>query len=313
MLSSFEKDTLISTLAAQVDALVARVAALETENAALREKLKAPPKTPDNSGTPPSQGRKANGDGKPGPKVRVHAGAHRPLHPNPTRYEAVRAEHCPRCHADLGDVAQAVVQTYDRIEIPEIAPDVTRVVLHGGVCPCCARGFKAAAPAGLEPGSPFGPNLRAFVLYLRFGQAIPFERLARLMRDLFGLEISEGALANLLQHSAQAFAAQASLIKQRLLSSTVLASDETSVRVGKKTFWTWVFHHADSACFVIRPSRGKAAVGEFLGDVAPRSGSPTASAPRWAGPPGTIRSASPICRATSSTRSTPAMPPSPPA
>ena len=33
---------------------------------------------------------------EPGPKVRVHAGAHRPLHPNPTRYEAVRAEHCPR-------------------------------------------------------------------------------------------------------------------------------------------------------------------------------------------------------------------------
>ena len=180
VLSSFEKDTLISALVAQVDALVARVAALETENAALREKLKAPPKTPDNSGTPPSQGRKANGDGKPGPKVRVHAGAHRPLHPNPTRCEAVRAERCPHCRADVGDVAQAAVQTYDRIEIPEIAPDVTRVVLHGGVCPCCAGRFKAAAPAGLEPGSPFGPNLRAFVLYLRFGQAIPFERLARL-------------------------------------------------------------------------------------------------------------------------------------
>src|SRR5215213_8301136 len=133
----------------------------------------------------------------------------------------------------------------------------------------CAGRFKATAPAGLEPGSPFGPNLRAFVLYLRFGQAIPFERLARLMRDLFGLEISEGALANLLQDSAPAFAAQTSLIKQRLLSSTVLASDETSVRVGQKTFWTWVFHHADSACFVIRPPRGKAVVREFLGDVRP--------------------------------------------
>ncbi|MEQ9193789.1 MAG: hypothetical protein RLP27_12515, partial [Rhodospirillales bacterium] len=36
-----------------------------------------------------------------------------------------------------------------------------------------------------------GPNLRAFVLYLRFGQAIPFERLARLLGDLFGLAISE--------------------------------------------------------------------------------------------------------------------------
>jgi transposase len=249
--------------------LVARVAVLETENAALREKLKAPPKTPDNSGTPPSQGCKANGDGKPSPKVRVHAGVHRPLHPNPTRYEAVRAERCPHCRADVTGVVQAAVQTYDRIEIPEIAPDVTRVVLHGGVCPCCAGRFKAAAPAGLEPGSPLGPNLRAFALYLRFGQAIPFARLARLMRDLFGLEISEGALANLLQDSAPAFAAQTGLIKRRLLSGTVLASDETSVRVGKKTFWTWVFHHADSACFVIRPSRGKAVVGEFLGTVRP--------------------------------------------
>jgi transposase len=258
-----------AALFARVDALVARVAVLESENAALRADLKAPPKTPDNSGTPPSQGRKANGDGKASPKARVHAGAHRPLHPDPTRCEAVRVERCPHCRADVGDVAQMAVQTYDRIEIPEIAPDVTRVVLHGGVCPCCAGRFKAAAPTGLEPGSPFGPNLRAFVLYLRFGQAIPFERLARLMRDLFGLEISEGALANMLQDSAPAFAAQTSLIKQCLLSSTVLASDETSVRVGKKTFWTWVFHHADSACFVIRPSRGKVVVGEFLGDVRP--------------------------------------------
>ncbi|MDO9714813.1 hypothetical protein, partial [Paracraurococcus lichenis] len=54
VLSSSEKDDLIATLLAQVDALVARVAAIEAENAALREKLQAPPKTPTNSGTPPS-------------------------------------------------------------------------------------------------------------------------------------------------------------------------------------------------------------------------------------------------------------------
>src|SRR5215207_9948535 len=59
-----------------------------------------------------------------------------------------------------------------------------------------------------------------------------------------------GALANILQDSAPAFETQASAIKRRLLSGTVLQSDETSARVGKRTFWTWVFHHADSACFV---------------------------------------------------------------
>ena len=155
-----------------------------------------------------------------------------------------------------------------------------------------AARFKAAAPRACPPGSPFGPNLRAFVLYLRFAQAIPFERLARLLSDLFGLEISEGALANILHDSAPAFETQASAIKRRLLSGTVLQSDETSARVGKRNFWTWVFHHADSACFVTAASRGKKVVEAFLGDVAPTFGFPTGLPPRWDGRGWTIRSAS---------------------
>ena len=269
LLSHFEKDALITALLARIDALVGRVAALEAETAALREKLNLPPKTPDNSSKPPSQGHKANAESKAKPKSKAHVGAHRPLHPKPTRRRDMLADRCSRCHADVTGVTQVAVQAYDRIEIPEITPDVTRVTLHGGVCPCCHARFKAAPPAGLEPGSPFGPNLRAFILYLRFGQAIPFERLERLMHDLFGLDVSEGALANMMEDSAPSFEAQMNRIKQRLLSGTAIASDETSVRVGKKTFWTWVFHHADSACFVIRPSRGKAVVKEFLGDIRP--------------------------------------------
>src|SRR4051794_14453315 len=87
--------------------------------------------------------------------------------------------------------------------------------------------------------------------------------------DLFGLAISEGALANILHDSAPAFETQASAIKRRLLSGTVLQSDETSARVGKRTFWTWVFHHADSACFVTAANRGKKVVEAFLGDRRP--------------------------------------------
>jgi transposase len=99
--------------------------------------------------------------------------------------------------------AQDAQQAYDRIELPAIKPDVIRVTLYGGVCPCCAQTFKAAPPAELAPGSPFGPNLRAFVLYLRFTQAISFERLARLCSDLLGLAISEGALVNMLENSRE--------------------------------------------------------------------------------------------------------------
>jgi hypothetical protein len=83
----------------------------------------------------------------PRPKSKAHPGAHRGLHPNPTHSRDILAEHCPHCRADVSGIAQEAVQTYDRIEIPEIRPDVTRVRLHGGICPCCTRKFVAAAPA----------------------------------------------------------------------------------------------------------------------------------------------------------------------
>ncbi len=268
-LSPAEKDALIKVLLARVEALRVEVEALRTENAALRDKLSRPPKTPHNSSTPPSQGPKANRETAAKPKGKPHPGAYRPLHPNPARRQDVRAHCCPQCQADVTAVAQVPLHAYDWIEIPEITPDITRVTLYGGTCPCCRGRFKAAAPGACPPGSPFGPNLRAFVLYLRFAQAIPFERLARLLSDLFGLEISEGALANILHDSALAFETQASAIKRRLLSGSVLQSDETSARVGKRTFWTWVFHHADSACFVTAASRSKKVVEAFLGDIRP--------------------------------------------
>jgi transposase len=106
-LCAAEKDTLITTLLARIDGLVARVTSLEAENAALRATLKRPPKTPSNSSTPPSQGHKASGDGKAKPKGRVHAGAHRPLHPNPTRRRDLPAERCGHCQADVSGVRQA--------------------------------------------------------------------------------------------------------------------------------------------------------------------------------------------------------------
>ena len=271
-LSKLSKDDLIAlveALTAQIDALTVQNVALAKRVAELETKLDLPPKTPDNSSTPPSQGHKANEAASTTPKSKPHAGAHRPLHPNPTRKIDIHARTCSHCRADVSEVTQTALQAYDRIELPEIKPDITRVTLFGGVCPCCARRFKAEPSAGLDPGSPFGPNLRAFAIYLRFAHAISFERLARLMSELFGIEISEGALVNMLNDSRSAFARQTSLIRARLLCSSILQSDETSVRVGKRTWWTWVFHHDDSACFVIRPSRGKDVVAEFLGDVRP--------------------------------------------
>ena len=256
-LTHAQKDALIGALMAQVATLTARLSELEA-------KLGLPPKTPNNSSVPPSKGQKASESSKPKDKAKPHAGAHRPLHPNPTSKRVVLACRCGGCGADVSSAPQSPSETYDRVEIPEINPDVTQVTLFGG-----ARRLKAEAPKGLEPGSPFGPNLRAFAIYLRSLQGIPLARLSDVLRDLLGLDISEGALVNILAASAKPFKAQTNLIKARLLSGTALASDETGMRVGKANWWLWVFHHRDSAVFVADKHRSKGVVETFLGDWRP--------------------------------------------
>ena len=121
----------------------------------------------------------------------------------------------------------------------------------------------------MPKGSPFGPNLRALVIYLRFTQGIAFERLSTLLSDLLGLDISEGALVNILDAARACFAAATAAIRARLLGGTILQSDETGLRVGKQNWWLWVFHHDDSALFVAAPSRAKKVVADFLGDFRP--------------------------------------------
>jgi transposase len=271
-LNEADKDALIVAQARVIALLteqLAELAALRARVVELEARLNVPPKTPGNSSKPPSQGQKSGEESKSQRRRKSHRGAHRALHPSPTSRRDVVADQCEHCGTDVSGQSQSVCEAYDHIEIPDIKPDVTRVSLMGGVCPCCAVKFKATPPQDMPRGSPFGPNLRALAIYLRFTQAISFERLARLLSDMLGLAISEGALVNILDAAQDAFVAARSTIRDRLLAGTVLESDETGLRVGKKNWWFWVFHHADSAVFVAEPSRAKTVVDDFLGNVRP--------------------------------------------
>ncbi len=162
---------------------------------------------------------------------------------------------CQHCGTDVSCAPQTACEAHDYIEIPEIKPDVTRVTLHGGTCPCCAKKFKAPAPADMPAGSPFGANLRALVIYLRFTQGIALDRLTILLSDILGLDISEGAIVTILDAARPAFVTQTNAIRARLLWGTALESDETGLRVGKKNWWLWVFHHKANAIFHSDPER----------------------------------------------------------
>ena len=148
-------------------------------------------------------------------------------------------------------------------------PVVTRVHRHRGVCPCCRRGFGAPAPDGLAPGSPFGPGLVALILHLHVTQAIGFERLAQLLDEVFGVTISEGAIANLLARAEAPLTVAATTIAQEVRNAKAVASDETSARVGGKTWWQWVLLSSTAVYHVIAAHRSAAVVSDFLGGAIP--------------------------------------------
>ncbi len=191
-LSHDEKDALIRALWAQVQALTARVAALEA-------RLGTPPKTPDNSSVPPSKGHKPNRPEKTkrqGPRKGSlgRDGGGRALTAEPDDVVVAKAARCRHCQAAFSDADQTLDARYDKIDLPAVRPVVTRVERYAGRCRCCGATTLAAVPEGLEPGTPFSLNIVALAMYLRFVHAVSYKRLSRLMLDLFGLSISEGAL-----------------------------------------------------------------------------------------------------------------------
>ena len=266
-LSHAEKDALILALFAQLTSAHEKIATLE----ARIDELTRPPKTPDNSAKPPSQGQQHSGPQPSGdrPPRPSRPGVGRALHPNPDRVIDARLSACPKCEAAFPEASQTPQQIYERIELPPIRPDVIQVRLFGGRCACCGERVTAAAPAGLEQGSPFGETIAAMVVYLHYAHAISMERLALLMGELFSLTISEGAISNILARAREPLVAAAAAIEKVVLASAVVCSDETSVRVNRTNWWEWVFVTTAAVLHVIKPSRGKAVVTALFGTFRP--------------------------------------------
>jgi transposase len=264
-LSHAKKDDLILSLVGQLEAALARIAELEKRLA----RFERPAKTPDNSSLPPSKGQKSDRPTGAKPPRKSRPGFGRTLHPNPDRVVDARLGACPKCQAAFPETSQTPQQIYERIEFPPIKPDVTQVRLYGGRCACCGERVTAAAPAGLEPGSPFGHSIAALVVYLHYAHAIGMERLANLMDEIFSLTISEGAISNMLARAREPLLAAAATIRATALASPVVCSDETSARVSGKNWWEWVFIGTLAVLHVIRPSRGKLVVQTLFGDIRP--------------------------------------------
>ena len=222
------KDDLVALILAQhaqIEALTTRITDLET-------RLGAPPKTPDNSSLPPSKGQKPNLPDRPKKSRPGRPGIARALAERPDRIIEATLATCLHCTHALVPADQPDIHACDHIDLPPFSPVVTRINRYRGVCPCWHKHVAALVPEGFEPGSPFGPGLCALIIHLHVIQAIGFQRLARPMAEVFGVTISEGAIATILARAEAPLLAAAAPIAAAVRASPVVGSDETSARVG---------------------------------------------------------------------------------
>ena len=261
----------LAAVTAQLAAAEARIGELEAELA----RRGGPPKTPENSSTPPSKGWKRE---RPGAAPEGAKRGRRVGHPGTSRRRAApdwvvlcQPTHCAACGHDLTAGPQVRVGHSQVVELPPVQPVVFEAWRYAATCPHCGTTTTAEYPAGFEPTRVFGPRLEALWTYLHERHHVGYARLAALGRDLWQLRASQGAIVNALGRVARQLAPRAAAIREQVRASPVIGSDETSARVNGRTHWQWVFQTPTASYHVIVPRRNGDVVQDFLGDAVPET------------------------------------------
>jgi transposase len=260
---------LIRRLEEQLAAATVRIAELEAELA----RRGGPPKTPQNSSTPPSKGfkreRRAAEGAKHGPPF-GHPGTSR-RRADPDWVVLCEPTHGGACGQDLATAPRERVGTSQVIELPPVQPVVLEAWHYEATCPACGATTAAAYPAGFEPARVFGPHLEALWTYLHERHHVSYARLAAIGRDLWHLAVSQGALANALRRAATRLRPRAGALREQVRASPTIGSDETSAQVSGRTHWQWVFQTPQASYHGIVPRRNGDVVQDFLGDAVPET------------------------------------------
>lgn len=171
-----------------------------------------------------------------------HPGHHRPLVPPDRVDERVDyfPSECRGCGKDLRDEAPDPEPLHHQVaEIPEIRPRVTDHARHRVTCPDCDTTTTAPLPESV-PKSCFGPNLRALVVLLSGRYRISRRETVDLCRDVFGLSVSVGSIANFLERTSHALRASYDEVATAVKDSGVSYMDETGWRERGKALHLWI-------------------------------------------------------------------------
>jgi len=271
----------ITELEAKLEAVMKAASDLAAENAWLREENKRLSarvkyleerlaKNSSNSSKPPS----SDGPAKPKPKnLRRKTGKKPGGQPGHAGRNLVPVDipdhvrkHSPTfcsCGCSLSDARVLDSEKRQVFDIPPIAVEVTEHVVETLACPKCGAKVKGVFPENVKARVQYGPRLNAFATYLMVYQLMPFERCSRLFGDLFGVNISQGTLANIARRFSGKVAPSVERVKAMLENAGVAHFDESGARVDGRLHWIHVASTGLATFYALHSGRGQKAMREI--------------------------------------------------
>lgn len=255
----------IEILFEQVARLIKRVDQLELENKMLRKKLSKyeNPKNSRNSSVPPSkdenrplktkslreQTDKKQG-GQPG-----HDGNTLKMIEVPDKIISHTPGYCEHCGNNINDIPSEFIGRRQVIDIPPVKPVYVEHRVYQKRCSCgCVT--TSDYPTNVITPISYGSNIESLIGYFHARQYVPFKRMKEVFNDVFGLPISEGGLHYLLKRLSLKALPAYELIKQKVLGSPVVGTDETGVKINGKRYWYWTWQNETATFIAPSDNRG---------------------------------------------------------
>lgn len=180
-------------------------------------------------------------------------------------------DYCNGCGEDLQHAASVLKESRHEIVIPPIQVRHVEHRSYSKVCSHCGKFCTAAMPFHLTAPIQYGPSVTALVSYLSVYHYIPYQRMTVLLKDLFGLPISEGSIDNLLERGTQKALPVYHTIQQKIQQSEVVGSDETGASFGGRKGWFHAWQTPLLTFIVASFNRGYSTIEEYFADGFPFS------------------------------------------
>lgn len=266
-LALLSKDELIDLVLALAP-LIERVDTLGLEVAELKARVGQDSR---NSSKPPSTdppgterpGKDTSGrrpGGQPG-----HRGSSRALATTVDEVVELKPDRCGHCDRALRG-SDPTPDRHQVTELPPVVAHITEYRQHTLVCGDCGHQTRAALPEGVPVGQ-FGPRLLATAGLLTGAYHLSKRAAQEILRDLFGVDVSLGALSGCEEKVGSWLEAPVSEAHAWAQEQPMAHADETGWKEGRRRPWLWVLVTSAVTVFLLRP-RKKSAARELLGRFA---------------------------------------------